>query len=600
MPLRRSGRSRSSCSSASGCCRSARRAAPARLQRPRAHAGRAVRPRARRGHAADAPVGRRRGRDPAALGADRRDRSSRAWSPTAATSSCSPCSARARSWARARPCSPPATRCCCRAPGRRSTSSLDDPDVLRRRLARRSCAARPCRSGRAPSAALVVLAAMVLRARDRLRAGRRRRPARGRRDRSCCACSRSTQATARSRGRRSSWSAAMIPLSTAMTETGAAGKLADDARRRRRRRRPLRAAARPVRADGRARPADQQHGDGADRDPDRGLGRRPSIGVSPQPVLMCVTVAAAASFLTPVATPANLMVMGPGGYRFGDYWKLGLPLLVALRRRRRPARAGVLVVLSADLRRALRLDRAAARTRARCEALVAEAYERYRDDDEGAISQRLPGARRGAGRALRHLRRRHQRRASTRPATPTLEFTIMSVSKPFVFALVCEALGAERARERLGVNATGLPFNSVDGGRARARDGRTNPMVNSGAIATTSLVPGVDAEARWERSSTTACRASPGARARARRRGLRVGVGDEPPQPRRSPACSRATAGSTATRPRRSTSTRGSARSPSPRRDLAADGRDARRRRRQPAHRRARRRRRRSAATRSR
>ena len=52
------------------------------------------------------------------------------------------------------------------------------------------------------------------------------------------------------------------------------------------------------------------------------------IGVSPRPVLMCVTVSAAASFLTPVATPANLMVMEPGGYRFGDYWKLGLPLLV--------------------------------------------------------------------------------------------------------------------------------------------------------------------------------------------------------------------------------------------------------------------------------
>ena len=52
------------------------------------------------------------------------------------------------------------------------------------------------------------------------------------------------------------------------------------------------------------------------------------IGRLAKPVLMCVTVAAAASFLTPVATPANLMVMGPGGYRFGDYWKLGLPLLV--------------------------------------------------------------------------------------------------------------------------------------------------------------------------------------------------------------------------------------------------------------------------------
>jgi di/tricarboxylate transporter len=52
------------------------------------------------------------------------------------------------------------------------------------------------------------------------------------------------------------------------------------------------------------------------------------VGVSAQPVLMAVAVSAAASFLTPVATPANLMVMEPGGYRFGDYWKLGLPLLV--------------------------------------------------------------------------------------------------------------------------------------------------------------------------------------------------------------------------------------------------------------------------------
>jgi di/tricarboxylate transporter len=50
-------------------------------------------------------------------------------------------------------------------------------------------------------------------------------------------------------------------------------------------------------------------------------------GVSVRPLLMAVTVAAAAAFLTPVATPVNLMVMGPGGYRFGDYWRLGLPLL---------------------------------------------------------------------------------------------------------------------------------------------------------------------------------------------------------------------------------------------------------------------------------
>ena len=51
------------------------------------------------------------------------------------------------------------------------------------------------------------------------------------------------------------------------------------------------------------------------------------LGVSPKPLLVAVAVAAAAAFMTPVATPANLMVKEPGGYGFGDYWKLGLPLL---------------------------------------------------------------------------------------------------------------------------------------------------------------------------------------------------------------------------------------------------------------------------------
>ncbi|GIF99382.1 SLC13 family permease [Catellatospora citrea] len=51
------------------------------------------------------------------------------------------------------------------------------------------------------------------------------------------------------------------------------------------------------------------------------------LGVSVRPVIMCVTVAAAAAFLTPVATPANMMVLGPGGYRFGDYWRLGSVML---------------------------------------------------------------------------------------------------------------------------------------------------------------------------------------------------------------------------------------------------------------------------------
>jgi glutaminase len=77
------------------------------------------------------------------------------------------------------------------------------------------------------------------------------------------------------------------------------------------------------------------------------------------------------------------------------------------------------------------------------------------------------------------------------------EFTIMSVSKPFIFALVCQEIGVDVAREKLGVNATGRAFNSLEG-IERNTDGRTNPMVNSGAIATTSLVPRSSMPSKWK------------------------------------------------------------------------------------------------------
>ena len=77
------------------------------------------------------------------------------------------------------------------------------------------------------------------------------------------------------------------------------------------------------------------------------------------------------------------------------------------------------------------------------------------------------------------------------------EFSIMSVSKPFIFALMCDAVDPEQARQKLGVNATGLAFNSLEA-IERGSDGRTNPMVNSGAIATTSLVPGDTLVAKWQ------------------------------------------------------------------------------------------------------
>jgi di/tricarboxylate transporter len=47
------------------------------------------------------------------------------------------------------------------------------------------------------------------------------------------------------------------------------------------------------------------------------------MGLSPYGMMMAVAMAASASFTTPIAHPANILVMGPGGYRFADYLKVG-------------------------------------------------------------------------------------------------------------------------------------------------------------------------------------------------------------------------------------------------------------------------------------
>jgi di/tricarboxylate transporter len=50
------------------------------------------------------------------------------------------------------------------------------------------------------------------------------------------------------------------------------------------------------------------------------------LGVNPDPFLMAVAIGASSTFLTPIGHQSNLLVMGPGGYRFSDYWRMGLPL----------------------------------------------------------------------------------------------------------------------------------------------------------------------------------------------------------------------------------------------------------------------------------
>lgn len=78
-----------------------------------------------------------------------------------------------------------------------------------------------------------------------------------------------------------------------------------------------------------------------------------------------------------------------------------------------------------------------------------------------------------------------------------IRFSIQSISKAFVYALVLQEFGHERLLEVVGVNNTGLAFNSVIA--IELNNGHPmNPMVNAGAIATTAMMPGDTAEEQWE------------------------------------------------------------------------------------------------------
>jgi di/tricarboxylate transporter len=55
-----------------------------------------------------------------------------------------------------------------------------------------------------------------------------------------------------------------------------------------------------------------------------------NMGMSPYPLMMAMAMAASASFTTPISHPANILVMGPGGYRFSDYLKVGGSLTLVI------------------------------------------------------------------------------------------------------------------------------------------------------------------------------------------------------------------------------------------------------------------------------
>ena len=61
-----------------------------------------------------------------------------------------------------------------------------------------------------------------------------------------------------------------------------------------------------------------------------GVGVAETLGASPDPFLMAAAIGASSAFLSPIGHQSNTIVMGPGGYQFGDYWRMGLPLVLVI------------------------------------------------------------------------------------------------------------------------------------------------------------------------------------------------------------------------------------------------------------------------------
>jgi glutaminase len=127
--------------------------------------------------------------------------------------------------------------------------------------------------------------------------------------------------------------------------------------------------------------------------------------------------------------------------------------------------------------------------------LVNEAYERFRPNTDGTLSHVYPSLA-TVDPDLFGICVANTQGLTATAGDAEVEFSIMSVAKPFVFALLCSVHGPNTVAEFVGLNATGRAFNSLAAIEDRL-DGRTNPMVNPGAIATASMTPGSTTEEKW-------------------------------------------------------------------------------------------------------
>lgn len=119
------------------------------------------------------------------------------------------------------------------------------------------------------------------------------------------------------------------------------------------------------------------------------------------------------------------------------------------------------------------------------QTVLDDAHARFADDTGGAVSALYPPLAE-ADPEVFGLAFSDVDGASWMAGDASVPFVLMSVAKPFTFALACDVVGIDVAAERIGVDATGMAFNSLEA--VERRRGPGNPMVNAGAIATVSLL----------------------------------------------------------------------------------------------------------------
>jgi glutaminase len=159
--------------------------------------------------------------------------------------------------------------------------------------------------------------------------------------------------------------------------------------------------------------------------------------------------------------------------------------------------AGILTCASSVLAQTATERSPVAPTREQVQAVVTQAYEKFKNDNEGKNADYIPALAQVDSKLFGIVA------VSTDGQVVTAgdvdhAFSIQSISKVFSLALAMDELGADQVFSKIGSEPTGRPFNSVEA-VAGMPSHTGNPFVNAGAIATVSLIQAPNADAKWQK-----------------------------------------------------------------------------------------------------